>query len=221
MVPELVDRRWRSWWLRLWGRGTYHIMGIKLTITGTPPKPPCYLVSNHLSYLDVIILCEQTGFGVVARGDMQHWPIFGWICKSLYILFVDRKKKKDAARVNKQIAHTLAIGDGIVVFAESRISPGRTVDPFKSALIQPALECGHPVHYVTLSYTCFSDTPTASQVVGWWRPEPLSYHMCRLLRQPGVNATVHYGDAPITGTNRKEVAEAAGQAVLAQFVPLR
>lgn len=220
-LSERVDRRWRTFWMKVWGWGAFPIMGIRVTVKGTPPEPPCYIVANHLSYLDVVILGGQCGYGFVARGDMENWPLIGFMSKSLYVLFVDRKKKKDAARVNQDIAHALEVGDGIVVFAESRISPGRDVAPFKSALIQPALECGHPVHCVTLSYACRKEPPVASEVVGWWRPEPLFYHMRRLLAQPGVNATIHYGDAPVTGENRKIVADAARAVVREKFVPLR
>jgi 1-acyl-sn-glycerol-3-phosphate acyltransferase len=121
--------------------------------------------------------------------------------------------------VNTLIAHTLAERDGLVVFAESRISCGLAVEPFKSALIQPAIDNGLPVHYVTINYSTPNNTPRPSDVVGWWRPEGFFFHVRRLLRYPGFKVTLHFGDEPIAGADRKTLAAALHEAVKAKYVP--
>jgi 1-acyl-sn-glycerol-3-phosphate acyltransferase len=143
------------------------------------------------------------------------------MCRSLYILFVDRRQKRDAVRVNKDIEHTLAMGDGITVFAESRISAGRDVEPFKSALIQPALIAGVPVHHAAITYATRPGHPPANRVVGWWRPEPLLYHFRRYLKQPGCTATITFGDTPIQEEDRKLLAKKLTEAVRANFTPVQ
>jgi 1-acyl-sn-glycerol-3-phosphate acyltransferase len=218
---EPLDRRIRRSLIRYWNLGFAKIAGIKLVIHGTPPKPPFYLVSNHLSYMDMLVLCSQTGSIFVSREDVEHWPVLGFLARSLYIIFIDRQKRSDTVRVNKLIAHTLASGDGLVVFPESRIFRGLEVEPFKSALIQPAVDNGLPVHYATLHYETPEGSPPASEIVGWWRPEPFFAHLFRLLRFPGFKATVHFGETPIPGTDRKILAEQLHAAVSGNFVPIR
>lgn len=218
---EPLDRRGRRWIMRVWGRGFLWLTGARVTVHGPLPTPPYYLVANHLSYLDIFLLSSVIGTTFVARGDLEHWPVIGLLSKSLHVLFINREQRQDAVRVNQRIAHTLTQGDGLVVFAESRISRGLAVEPFKSALIQPAIDNGVPVHYVTINYSTDFDEPPASRIVGWWRPEPFFFHVRRILRYPGFNVTLHFGSEPIAGTDRKSLATALHEAVKASYLPMR
>lgn len=218
---EPRDRAWRRRWFRTWGRGFAAIFGVKVVVRGTPPKAPFYLVCNHLSYIDVLLIVHQTGCGFVARGDLEHWPVVGPMCKKLDVLFINRSSKRDTVRVNDLIAETIAQGDGICVFPESRIFCGRDVEEFKSSLIEPAIQLGLPVHFATVTYATPKGSPPASTIVGWWRPEPFFFHVARLLRHPGCTATITFGDAPIIGSERKQLAHDLREAVRANFTPLR
>ena len=220
LVSEPLDRRFRRGLIKLYNRGFARVVGMRVIRHGTPPKAPFYLVANHLSYMDMLVVAHQTGAVFVSRGDVADWPVIGAISKSLYVLFIDRTDKRDTVRVNRQIEDTLHKGDGIVVFAESRISCGRDVEPFKSALIQPAVANHIPVHYATLSYQTPDHCPPANEIVGWWRPESFGKHLIRLLGYSGVTATVHFGAEPIFEHDRKELARKLHQAVRKNFVPL-
>jgi len=217
---ESLDRRGRRWIMRVWGRGFRRIIGMRVEVHGPRPQPPYYLVANHLGYLDVFLFSGLLGSTFVARGDLEKWPVIGWISRSLHVLFINREQRQDAVRVNALIAHTLREGDGIVIFAESRISRGLAVEPFKSALIQPAIDNEMPVHYATISYATPAGALPPSEVIGWWRPEPFFFHVRRLLRQPRFTATIHFGEAPLAGTDRKALAAQLHEAVQAPFVPL-
>ena len=218
-ISEPLDRRLRRGIVRLWGKGFIRLIGVRLRVEGPLPEPPYYLVSNHLSYLDIFLLSSVLGCTFVARGDVRSWPVIGLLAHSLHVMFIDREQRKDTVRVNDQIAHTLAQDDGLVVFAESRISRGLEVAPFKSALIQPAIDNATPVHYVTLNYETPTSSPPASRIIGWWRPESFFLHVRRLLRYPGFSASMHFGEKPIAGENRKALATALQRAVAEAYVP--
>jgi len=219
-ISESRERLLRRWILRVWGWGFTRIVGMRVEIVGPRPEPPYYLVANHLSHLDIFLLTGVLGCTFVARGDLKHWPVVGWVARSLHVLFIDREQRGDAVRVNDQIAHTLAQGDGVVVFAESRISRGLAVEPFKSALIQPAIDNGFPIHYVTINYETPPGSPLASRIIGWWRPEPFFAHVRRMLRHPGFTARLHFGAEPLAGSDRKALAAVLHEAVAEPFVPL-
>jgi len=221
LLSERFDRRMRRSLIRCWARGFARVSGVQVSVTGTPPEPPFFLVCNHLSYIDMLVIGHQTGCIFVSRGDVEHWPVLGFVAKSLYIIFIDREKKSDTVRVNGLIAETLKMGDALAIFPESRISRGLDVAPFKSSLIEPAVSNGIPIHYATVTYRTPADAPPANVVVGWWRPESFTYHLLRLLRQRGFTALVHFGGEPMTGGDRKELALRLHRAVRKNFLPLR
>jgi 1-acyl-sn-glycerol-3-phosphate acyltransferase len=216
-----LDRRLRRRLLQCWTWGFARIAGIRVVTEGTPPTPPFYIVANHISYLDMLLLTHQSGSIFVSRGDVEHWPIIGFLASSLYIIFIDRQSRRDTVRVNRLIDEALQLGDGIAVFAESRISVGLDVEPFKSSLIEPAVANKIPVHYATLTYETLPGCPPASQIIAWWRPEPFFTHLLRLFSYPGLTATLRFGLEPIAGDDRKELAQKLGDAVRALYVPMR
>jgi 1-acyl-sn-glycerol-3-phosphate acyltransferase len=220
LVDDARDRRHRRGLTQRWAMGAERILGMRIEIHGPPPAAPFYLVANHLSYVDIFVLQRTTAATFVAKGDMAAWPIFGWLAKSLQVIFVDRERRNDAARANASIQQALKNGEGMVIFAESRISRGLSVADFKSALIEPAIALGFPIHYATISYRTRPGALPASTAVGWWRPEPLLVHFVRLLRQPGFTATVHFGPVPLAEGDRKQRAKALTEAVRAVFVPM-
>ena len=53
--------RWQAVVFRCTARGLAAILGMRIEVRGIPPAEPFVLVSNHLSYVDVILI----GVGVV------------------------------------------------------------------------------------------------------------------------------------------------------------
>jgi len=195
--------------------------GIQVQIEGKIPTLPCFIVANHISYIDTLLLHYATGCIFVARGDVEHWPVIGFVSKMLYIIFIDRSNRLDTKRVNEEIKHALKMGDGVAVFAESRISCGKDVQPFRSALLSAPVECNMPVHYASITYENIDGTPPVSYFVSWWRPEPFPYHIFRLLGYRGFKARVIFGEQPIYGTDRKELANQLWEEVRKRFIPIK
>lgn len=221
LISRKTDRRIRRGLLRFWATVFAWVVGIRIITIGPRPRPPFYLVMNHLTYFDMLVLGRETGCIFVSREDVQHWPILGLIAKSLYILFIDRSRPAETVRVNEEIKQTLKEGDGIGVFLESRVSPGLTIEPFKSPLLQSAIELNIPVHYATLSYRTPEGCPVEGEIVSWWRNEPFYVHLYRFLQYPGATATIHFCEEPIFDLDRKQLAQRLHAEVLKNFKPLR
>lgn len=221
LISRKTDRRLRRSILRIWAIGFAGIAGVRAVAEGTKPKPPFFLVMNHMSYLDMLVLARETGCIFVSREDVQHWPLFGFIAKSMYIIFIDRALRRDTVRVNTLIQKTIQEGDGIGIFAESHVSCGLTVEPFKSPLLQSAIDLGMPVHYAALNYRTPEGAPVEGEIVSWWRPEPFYVHLYRFLKYPGVTATIRFCDAPLFDQDRKSLARRLHAGVLSKFTPLR
>ncbi|MFP4501260.1 MAG: lysophospholipid acyltransferase family protein [Candidatus Hydrogenedentota bacterium] len=219
-TPEARRRRLRRTLLKAFAGGLLRVWGIRVEEHGRPPETPFFLVANHISYIDVLVIMRATGCVFVARGDVESWPVIGFLLRSLHMMFINRANKRDTYRVNKLIQHALACNDGVGVFAESRISRGIDVEPFKSALIQPAVINEIPVHYATITYKARAGARPPHAVISWWLPMPFFAHLCRVLANRGCTAVVWWGDAPIEHEDRKELAHRLHAAVRARFQPV-
>ena len=206
--------------VKAWGLISARIIGMCINVQGSSPAPPYFLVANHLSYLDGMLLAALSGGIFVMMSEAASWPVFGFIVRRINTIFVTRQKRADTGRVNQEVCKALERGEGIIVFPESRISPGAEVCTFHSALLEPAILCEIPVHYATIRYEAPANARPASQWICWLAPVSFTKHLVHLLRQPAFTATVTFGLDPIVATDRKQLALQLHEAVSRQFTPV-
>jgi len=215
-----ASQRWRGLVFHKWARGIAAILGLKVAVRGTPPEQAFLLVSNHLSYVDVVVFASQLKCVFVARGDVAGWPVIGSLCRAVGTIFVDRGKRKDVARVNGLIDRALGDGRGVVLFAEGTSTRGDTVLPFKSSLLEQAARAGLAVSYAALGYRTREDERPAHLAVCWWGDMTFVKHVIGLLYLSEIRATLAFGAEPIQEDDRKVLAQRLWAAVMGEFVPL-
>jgi 1-acyl-sn-glycerol-3-phosphate acyltransferase len=211
--------RWRARWLRVWGRNTCRIIRLRLDLRGTPPRAPFFLVSNHLGYVDIVVLGGLMDCAFVSRADVAEWPFFGWASKAGSTVFIDRGRKRDIPEAIRKIGSLLDLGVGVVVFPEGTSTDGSSVLPFKPSLLEAAARARVPVSYASVSYA----TPgggSARTDVCWYGSMHFGHHLVRLFRLPFIEATVEFGEESIQEADRKELAGRLRQAVVQQFRPV-
>ncbi len=93
LSPRLAAR-WRSFILKTWSRGLLLIGGVRRHTVGDPPEAPFFLVSNHLSYVDVAVLGSLVGGVFVAKAELSDWPAVGFLCRSVETIFIDREMRR-------------------------------------------------------------------------------------------------------------------------------
>ena len=103
------------------------------------------LISNHLSYLDVIVLGSLTSSVFVAKHDVKSWPVFGWLASRAGTVYVNRERRAQVGQVADQMQTVLAADVLVILFPEGTSSDGRTVLPFKSSLLEPATQPAQPL----------------------------------------------------------------------------
>jgi len=208
---------WRTRVFHGWGRALARLLGMRVRILGKPPEPPFVLVSNHLGYVDVILLASVLRCVFVSKADVKDWPVVGRLCRAVDTLFIQREQKRDIPRVMREMDQVLASGRGIVVFPEGTSSGGGRVLPFRAPLLDSAVRAGRPVHYATLSYATLPGDRPAGEIVCWWGNMPLVPHVFNLLTLRGFEATIAFGDRPILEADRKILASRLEREVERQF----
>ena len=68
------------------------IFGIKIRVSGkASTKSPVLFISNHASYLDILILGSLFKTSFVAKKEIAKWPLFGILAKLQNTVFIDRR----------------------------------------------------------------------------------------------------------------------------------
>lgn len=219
---KLLNRsyeHWRNFCIRRWSRVIAFLINMKIKSVGTPPLPPFFLVSNHLSYIDVIPLFYTLKCTFIAKKDVESWPVVGHMVKNFGIIFLDRSKKTDIKRVNRLISESLTGQQGIILFAEGTTSPGKEVLTFRPSLLEHPARSNVPVHFSSISYkTSTSDLP-ATQSVCWWGDISFLSHVYKLAGNKRIECTIAFGDETVQESDRKQLAAVLHTKISEQFTP--
>lgn len=217
-----LSREKRSQVSQAWSRGFLSALAIDLRVSGQLPRRPAentLIVSNHVSWLDIIALASCTPPRFVAKQEIRRWPLVGWMVNRGGTLFIDRSNRRDASRVNQIMANALGEGDCLCVFPEGTTTTGHVLLPFKSSLFESALLAHSQVIPVALRYVDergqLTSAPAYAGETTFWQS------LGRLLRLRRVTVEVHFGAPLIAGEEplltRFELAEAARHDIAAHL----
>ncbi|MBP1641443.1 MAG: 1-acyl-sn-glycerol-3-phosphate acyltransferase [Acidobacteria bacterium] len=212
--------RWHGRVFQAWSRALCRVLAVRVRVSGPPPEPPFVLVSNHVSYLDILVLGTRLPCVFVAKAEIDDWPVFGALCRAVNTIFIDRTSRRDVTRVIAEMEGMLAARQGIVVFAEGTSGAGHEVLPFRSSLLELPARLGHPVHWAALSYRAPAGGPPTHLAVTWWADMPLGAHVRALARLDRIEAEIVFGAEPVHDEDRKRLTERLHRAVAGAFAPM-
>jgi 1-acyl-sn-glycerol-3-phosphate acyltransferase len=188
---------WRTRVMRWWSRAMLRCLGVRTTITGTPPSGAFVLVSNHISYIDVAVIAQSLDVVFVAMAELDRVPVMRAVVGGGGTIFINRNSRRDALRVCEAMERVLHAGHGVALFPEATSSDGHDVLPFKSALLEGAARERRPVHFAVIRYE--------QEGVAWWGDIDVKSQILGLLRMPRIDATIEFAGT-VTASDRKELA---------------
>ena len=110
------------------------------------------LVSNHLSYADVLVISAFSPAVFITSVELKHTVLLGILARFGGSLFVERRKPTGLKKEIAGIARILDQGFPVVLFPEGTTSNGDRVQQFKNSLFDSAVSTGVDVQPLCLRY---------------------------------------------------------------------
>jgi 1-acyl-sn-glycerol-3-phosphate acyltransferase len=201
---------------------TYHAMlcrliGIKVQVVGTPSASPSVLyVSNHSSWLDILVLGGVIEAAFVSKSEVGTWPLVGTVARLGRTVFVSRTRTGTGKEAG-DIGQRLQSGDSIILFPEGTSNDGTRVLPFRSSFLSVAADAKQ-VQPVSLVYDRLGGLPACRRdrpFFAWYGDMDIATHFWRIARRSGARATVllHEPGDPAAFPDRKALTAATSEVV--------
>ncbi|WP_353068701.1 lysophospholipid acyltransferase family protein [Tunturibacter empetritectus] len=207
-------------WIHGWCRRIVRVLGFECMVEGTVPSSGA-VVSNHLSYLDILLYSSVQPFVMVAKTEVRGWPLLGWLTAQAGTVYVERGGgPKTYPGVNRAMAEAYRSGLPVLFFPEGTTTDGAEVLPFRRGLFHSVLNGGVALRVSALRYSLDSHVVNGSATVGedvcWWGDMKFTPHMFRFLGLRGLRAKIRFGEEIVERADRFVLSEAA-QGVVAEM----
>jgi 1-acyl-sn-glycerol-3-phosphate acyltransferase len=203
----------RSIWPQVYLGYVGRCAGLRVTVEGRPLASHALIVSNHVSWLDILAIGGASRAIFVSRDDVATWPLVGWIAGLNDTLYVARQARREVQEQADQLRQALAGGRAVALFPEGTTEGGRDVLPFRPSLFAslfPPLD-GVKVQPVAIDYG------DAALEIAWVGSEGAGANAERVMARPGTIPVRLRFLAPIDphlAGDRKALAYQARQAVV-------
>ncbi|MFL6758823.1 lysophospholipid acyltransferase family protein [Sphingomonas sp.] len=199
----------RSRWPRRFLAAAAWIAGARVRVKGRAIGQHTLLVSNHVSWLDILVLGGSTDCAFVSKNELGH-PFIHWLADQNATVYVKRTHRKGAKDQAVGIAQALERGKPIMLFPEGTTGPGTHLLPFRSALLEAANFAGRDVEIRPIAI----DYGNTAAEIGWW-DEPGKDNVLRLLGRRGtLQVTIDVLEPLHRTGDRKQLTQAAREAIV-------
>jgi 1-acyl-sn-glycerol-3-phosphate acyltransferase len=167
------------------------IFGAKVIVKGNiETKDKNFLiVSNHLSYLDILSISSLFPTCFVTSKEMKETPFLGQLCHMGGCLFVERRSRAGLSDEVSELAGALESGLNVVIFPEATSTNGEDVIRFKRPLFQSALNAKSMVLPLCLNYKTLDNekiTLKNRDLLFWYGDMGFGPHALKLLSRKNI-----------------------------------
>jgi 1-acyl-sn-glycerol-3-phosphate acyltransferase len=195
VLPGRLAARFAPLLLRTVARTLLRVLGVRISRTGgAMPASAALVVANHVSWLDIVAMVALGDVRLLAKSDVEAWPIIGRLARLSGAIFIDRARPSRLPVTVAEIRDALAGGGVVAAFPEGTTTCGRHAVGYRPAVFQAAIDAGVPVVPVTFHYRTSAGDPTAE--AAFIGEETLLTSLRRVIAMPGVDLGVRVS-APV------------------------
>ena len=205
------------------------LYGVRVAATGrrklVPLRRGHLVVSNHLSYIDVLVIASLSPSVFVTSVELRNTLLLGQLARLSGSLFVERRKASGLKREIDAIADVIKQGFSVVLFPEGTTFNGDRVHPFKQSLLDAAVKANCGILPVCLRYQRVNNQPLSAatrDAVLYYGGVSFFRHFPRFLTLQSVEVRIsvlHPIHAGADGS-RKHLAGRAHEAISAEYETL-
>ena len=181
-----------------------------MTTAGDPIAPHSLLLSNHVTWLDILVLSAATGCAFVSKDEVRTTPLMGWLADQNRTLYIRRAQRSGALDQATAIVAALSDPQPLALFPEGTTGDGKILLPFRSALLAAVAPSppGVVVRPVAIDYG------RANHIFAWPNGESGKTNALRILgRRGSTPVVVRLLDPLPPSPDRKAIARAAHDAI--------
>jgi len=199
LVKRPPTQRGRAEWLHRFCAMAVKGLGVEVEVVGGFPERGA-VISNHLSYVDIVIFAALHPCVFVSKAEIENWPVIGWMTTMSGTVFVRRGHGGSAIKASSGMQAAADAGLPVVFFPEGTTTNGETMLKFHSGVLAQAMGAKQPVTAAYLKYELGEGNGadvTAADDVCYWGDRPMWPHVFRFLGLRKVKVTVWFAEAPI------------------------
>ncbi|KAA2212412.1 lysophospholipid acyltransferase family protein [Teichococcus oryzae] len=224
-VLLLLPGRGRTVLPRLYHRVLCRLIGLRVRVVGEASHArPALFVSNHASWLDILVLGGVLEAAFVSKAEVGQWPLIRTVARLGQTVFVSRSRGRTSQEA-QAMRQRLEEGGSLILFPEGTSNDGTRVLPFRSAFLGLA-DAAAAVQPVSVAYDGLGGLPARRcdrPLFAWYGDMEIGSHFWQLARLPGGSVTVllHEPVAPGAFANRKDLTSAVERTVVHGAAALR
>jgi 1-acyl-sn-glycerol-3-phosphate acyltransferase len=161
------------------------------------PDSNFLIVSNHLSYLDVIILAAKFPSCFVTSKEVQASLFLGQLSSLAGCLFVDRKYKYNLKEEILELRTALNYGLNVIVFPEATSTNGEEILRFRRPLFEAAIATQKQILPITINYQSIESQKIDRlnrDIVCWYGDMTFFDHFMKVLDQKEINVEINVSE---------------------------
>ena len=205
--------------IQRWASKVLQILEIEVHCNQAPDADFAGLVvSNHLSWLDVLVIQSLMPGVFVAKAEVRYWPLIGAMARNCATIFVDRATARSAHAMVDSTVAAFELGHAVIAFPEGTSTEGHDLGRFHANVFEGAIRAQAPVQPVCLRYVDGS-TGLPAESAHFTGETTLLASLRKVIATSAIKTQVHFGPhIGAAGHTRKTLCHQAHRVIRTQLL---